>query len=65
MIICLLKTSKSLKTQFPAVAPLAEGQFLKNRVTSNKGKFRSFHLGALRPVMSLAVRTGLRMNERN
>jgi hypothetical protein len=53
VIIRLLKTSKSLKTQFTAVAPLAEGQFLKNGVTRNTGKFRSLRVGAVRPAMWL------------
>jgi hypothetical protein len=52
VIICLLKASKSLQVQFTAVAPpLAEGQFLKNGVTRNKGKCWSFQVGALRHVM--------------
>jgi hypothetical protein len=33
MTVCFLKMSKSLQTKFAATAHLAEGQFLKDRLT--------------------------------
>jgi hypothetical protein len=36
VILCLLKTSKSLQTEFSAVARLAEGRFLKDELKRNK-----------------------------
>ena len=44
-IICLLKTSARLESEFAAVAQLARGQFLKDGLTCSRGvsEFPSGH----------------------
>ena len=46
--VCLLKTSKSLQSEYTAVAHLADGQ-------GNKGKSRNFRVGSRRHTMSKEV----------
>ena len=48
--VCLQKTTKSLRTEFAAVEV---GQSVKDRLTSNKGQFRSFRVRTRRPVTSV------------
>ena len=53
MLICLLKISKSVKTEFAAVAPLAERRRLKDGLTGNKGRSRRFRKRTRRLKMSM------------
>jgi len=53
MMICLLKISKSVETEFAAVAPLAESRRLKDGLTRNKGRSRRFRKGSRRLKMPM------------
>ena len=56
VIICLTKIPTLKQSEFVAKARLAEEQILKEELTWNKGKSRSFRVEAQRPTMSTEVK---------